>query len=82
VLTDVSYAGARVAECSWLPPVGAVAILYLEVPGLGALELSGTVQRESESAFALAYEVEDLAGRERVDRLTALLFAAATDVAP
>lgn len=79
VLTDVSYAGARVEECSWLPPLGAVAIVFLEVPGVGPLELSGTVQRESESGFALAYEVEDLAGRERVDRLTALLFAAASD---
>jgi len=82
LLVDLSYSGARVEECTWLPPVGSEARLCFEVPGVGKIELSGTVHRYGHGGFALCCDADDLPDRERVDRVTALLFAASTRRGP
>ena len=78
VLTDLSYSGARLEDCSWVPPADSVADVHLEIPGLGSHALTGTVKRYGPSSFALSCTAQNVSDRERVDRVTAMLFAAST----
>lgn len=78
LLTDLSYSGARLEACSWVPAAGSAVRLALEVPGIGKLELAGAAQRCTGTGFAVAFEAGERPPPEHVDRITALLFAACT----
>lgn len=77
VLADISYSGARLEDCSELPPVGSRVRLYVFVQPVAPFELEGIVIRHSGSGFAITYEIFDVETRRLVADVTALVSASA-----
>ena len=77
-LADLSYAGARLDDSSFRPPVGTRVRLYVFVQPVAPFELEGVVSRHSESGFALTFELFDAEIRRLVDDVGALVSVPAT----
>ena len=75
VLSEVSYAGARLENTSLRPALGARVKLYVFVQPVMPFELEGHVARITDSGFAIQYELFDPEIRRLVDDLCALVAA-------
>ena len=73
ILSEISYAGARVDEASTKPEVGTKVTLYVFIQPVAPFELHGEVVRHCEGGFAVEYK--DLS-----DELRALVDEAAAVV--
>jgi hypothetical protein len=71
VLADISRSGARLDDCSEQPPVGTRVRLYLFVEPAGPFALEGPVVRHTETGFAIAFEIFDVATRRVVEAVMA-----------
>jgi hypothetical protein len=78
VLTEISYAGAKLEKTSLRPPVGTAVTLYVFIAPVGPFELKGHVTRETETGFAVQYELFDAEIRRLVDDVNALVAEPAT----
>lgn len=74
-LAEISYAGARLDECSLLPPIGSRIRIYVFVQPVRPFDLEGVVTRHTESGFAITYELFDAEIRRLVDDVTAIVAA-------
>ena len=72
-LADLSCSGARLEGVSISPPVGATVRLFVFVQPVAPFQLAGRVVRQTESGFAIEYEVEDVAVRRLVEDAAALV---------
>lgn len=75
VLTELSYAGARLDDTSIVPPVGTKVTLYVFVQPVAPFELRGQVSRHTENGFAMIYELFDPDLRRLVDDVAAIVAA-------
>lgn len=73
VLTELSYAGAKLEETSLQPPLGSKITLYVFVQPVAPFELHGHVARLTESGFAILYELFDPQIRQLVDDVNAIV---------
>jgi hypothetical protein len=73
VLTDLSYAGARMEEASLRPDLGTSVRLYVFVQPVAPFELVGRGTRHTESGFVILYEVSDPEVRRLVDDVSAIV---------
>ncbi len=73
VLTDISYAGARLEETSFQPEVGSKVTLYVFVQPVSPFQLQGTVVHRTESGFAIEYLTENEEIRRLVDDVAAIV---------
>jgi hypothetical protein len=76
VLSEISYAGARLDDASVKPPVGTAVTLYVFVQPVAPFELRGHVARLTESGFAVRYDLFDPEIRRLVDDVSAIVAAA------
>jgi hypothetical protein len=72
-LVEISYAGARLDDASTRPPVGARVTLYVFVAPVAPFELTGRVERHTETGFAMSYDLFDPEIRRLVDDVAALV---------
>ena len=75
VLSEVSYAGARLENTSLQPALGSRVKLYIFVQPILPFELEGYVARITDSGFAIQYELFDPEIRRLIDDLCALVAA-------
>jgi len=75
VLSEISYAGAKLENSSLQPEVGTRVKLYVFVRPVMPFELEGHVARLTDSGFAIQYELFDPEIRRLVDDLCALVAA-------
>ena len=73
VLADISYAGARIDDCSHPPAVGTKVAIYVFVQPVAPFRLEGWVARHTETGFAVTYELFDDEIRRLVDDVSALV---------
>ena len=73
VLTEISYAGARLEETSIRLPVASRVTLYVFVRPVAPFTLSGQVVRSTEGGFAITYELFDPEVRRLVDDVSAMV---------
>jgi len=73
VLTEISYAGARLEKTSLIPGAGTQVTLYVFIAPVDPFELKGHVTRVTESGFAVQYELFDAEIRRLVDDVNALV---------
>jgi len=73
VLVDISYTGARLAESTLEPELGAKVRLYVFVQPVSPFELIGEVVRTAPGGFAIAYQIESPDVRRLVDDVAALV---------
>ena len=73
VLTELSYAGARLEGTSMRPPVGTKVTLYVFVQPVAPFELQGQVSRHTDTGFALNYALFDDEIRRLVDDVAAIV---------
>ena len=78
ILTEISYAGARLQKVSLRPPVGTQVTLYVFIAPVAPFELKGHVTRVTESGFAVQYELFDPEIRRFVDDVNAIVAEPAT----
>lgn len=76
VLTEISYAGAKLEDTSATPPLGAKVTLYVFVQPVAPFELRGQVARHTETGFAVIYELFDPEIRQLVDDVNAIVSSA------
>ena len=79
LLDEISYAGARIEESSFKPPVGSKLTLHIFVQPVAPFELQGQVARHTETGFAVIYELFDPEIRRLVDDVAAIVSAPRTD---
>jgi hypothetical protein len=72
-LADLSCSGARIEGVSLRPPPGTAVLLFVFVRPVAPFQLSGRVVRETETGFAIQYEVADAAVRRLVEDAAALV---------
>jgi len=77
VLSELSYAGARLEDTSTQPPVGTKVTLYVFVQPVAPFELQGHVARVTDSGFAVMYELFDPEIRQLVDDVSAMVGSSA-----
>ncbi len=73
VLVDLSRAGARVAETSLSPGIGAKVRLYVFVQPVSPFEIVGEVVRQGEADFAIEFTLESPEVRRLVDEAAGVL---------
>ena len=73
VLTEISYAGARLEKASICPPVASRVTLYVFVRPVAPFTLSGQVVRSTEDGFAITYELFDPEIRRLVDDVSSVV---------
>ena len=73
ILTDISYAGARLEGVSLWPAVGVEVRLYVFVQPVAPFELIGRVIRKTETGFAISMDLVDPELRRLVDDVAALV---------
>ena len=73
VLTDISYAGARLEETSFQPEIGAKVTLYVFVQPVSPFQLQGNVVHRTENGFAIEYLAENEEIRRLVDDVAAIV---------
>jgi hypothetical protein len=62
-LADLSCSGARIEGVSIRPPVGTPVRIYVFVQPVAPFQLAGRVVRETETGFAIEYEIDDAVRR-------------------
>jgi hypothetical protein len=78
VLTEISYAGARLEQTSQRPPIGSQVVLHVFIAPVAPFELKGHVARLTETGFAVQYELFDPEIRRLVDDVSAIVTEPAT----
>ncbi len=73
VLSEISYAGAKLDDSSTQPPVGTKVTMYVFVQPIVPFELQGHVARITETGFAVMYELFDSEIRQLVDDVSAIV---------
>ncbi len=56
VLTDISYSGAYIEECSCVPEIGEEIRLYVFVQPVSPFHIEGKVVRQRNASFAIEYK--------------------------
>ena len=73
VLTEISYAGAKLEDSSIKPPLGSKVTLYVFIQPVAPFELQGHVARLTDTGFAVIYELFDPVIRQLVDDVRAIV---------
>ena len=80
VLTEISYAGARLEEVDRTPSLGTKVKLYVFIQPVAPFELQGRVTRLTDSGFAMTWELFDEEMRRLVDDVGAIVSGPAAGV--